>query len=207
MFTNKNWTDAYRGAGRPEATYAIERMMDELAAEVGVDPMEIREKNWIKHEEFPFATVAGLEYDSGNYEAATAKAKELFGYDDLRAEQKRRRDAGDPVQLGIGISTYTEMCGLAPVPDASAPSRTPPVAGSTPSIRMLPTGKVEVITGSSAHGQGHETAWSQIVADRLGVAVRRHRGAARRHPGRAQGHGHLRLALAGRRRHGGDRRG
>src|SRR5690349_1678970 len=95
VFTNKNWTDAYRGAGRPEATYAIERMMDELAVEVGVDPLEIREKNWIKHDEFPFATVAGLEYDSGNYEAATEKAKGLFGYDNLRAEQKRRRDAGD----------------------------------------------------------------------------------------------------------------
>ena len=81
VFTNTTWTDAYRGAGRPEATYAIERLMDELAAEVGVDPLEIREKNWIKHEEFPFTTVCGLEYDSGNYEAATARAKELFDYD------------------------------------------------------------------------------------------------------------------------------
>ncbi|WP_245155950.1 xanthine dehydrogenase family protein molybdopterin-binding subunit [Nocardioides sp. 503] len=169
VLTNKTWTDAYRGAGRPEATYAIERIMDELAAELGVDPFEVREKNWIKHEEFPFTTVAGLEYDSGNYEAATARAKELFGYDELRAEQKRRRDAGDQVQLGIGVSTFTEMCGL-------APSR---VLGSLDygaggwehaSVRMLPTGKVEVLTGASAHGQGHETAFSQIVADRLGVA-------------------------------------
>jgi carbon-monoxide dehydrogenase large subunit len=169
VLTNKTWTDAYRGAGRPEATYAIERLMDELAVEVGVDPLEIREKNWIKHEEFPFTTVAGLEYDSGNYEAATAKAREAFGYDELRAEQKQRRDAGDRVQLGIGISTFTEMCGL-------APSR---VLGSLnygaggwehASVRMLATGKVEVVTGTSAHGQGHETAFSQIVADRLGVA-------------------------------------
>jgi aerobic carbon-monoxide dehydrogenase large subunit len=168
VLTNKTWVDAYRGAGRPEATYAIERLMDELAAEVGVDPLEIREKNWIKHEEFPFTTVAGMTYDSGNYEAATARAKEMFGYDALRAEQKERRDRGDKVQLGIGISTYTEMCGL-------APSR---VLGSLnygaggwehATIRMLPTGKVEVITGASAHGQGHETAFSQIVADRLGV--------------------------------------
>jgi aerobic carbon-monoxide dehydrogenase large subunit len=168
VFTNKAWTDAYRGAGRPEATYAIERLMDELAHEIGVDPLGVREKNWIKHEEFPFTTVAGLEYDSGNYEAATARAKELFGYDELRAEQRQRRDRNDPVQLGIGISTFTEMCGL-------APSR---VLGSLSygaggwehaSVRMLPTGKVEVVTGSSAHGQGHETAWSQIVADRLGV--------------------------------------
>lgn len=168
VLTNKTWTDAYRGAGRPEATFGIERIMDELAAEVGVDPLEIREKNWIKHEEFPFTTVAGLEYDTGNYEAATAKAKASFGYDELRAEQKRRRESGDKVQLGIGVSTFTEMCGL-------APSR---VLGSLDygaggwehaSVRMLPTGKVEVVTGASAHGQGHETAFSQIVADRLGV--------------------------------------
>ncbi len=167
-YTNKTWVDAYRGAGRPEATYAIERLMDELAAEVGVDPLEIREKNWITHDEFPFTTVAGMTYDSGNYEAATAKARELFGYDELRAEQKQRRESGDPVQLGIGVSTFTEMCGL-------APSR---VLGSlnygaggweSASIRMLATGTVEVVTGTSPHGQGHETAWSQIVADRLGV--------------------------------------
>ena len=168
VFTNKTWTDAYRGAGRPEATFAIERIMDELAVELGRDPMEVREANWITHEEFPFTTVCGLEYDSGNYEAATARAMELFGYEELRAEQARRRESGDRVQLGLGISTFTEMCGL-------APSR---VLGSlnygaggweTASIRMLPSGKVEVITGASAHGQGHETAWSQIVADQLGV--------------------------------------
>ncbi|HSO02047.1 MAG TPA: molybdopterin cofactor-binding domain-containing protein, partial [Gaiellaceae bacterium] len=168
VLTNTTFTDAYRGAGRPEATYAIERLMDELAAEVGVDPLEIRERNWIKHEEFPFTTVAGLEYDTGNYEAATALARESFGYDALRAEQKERRDRGDRVQLGIGVSTFTEMCGL-------APSR---VLGSLDygaggwehaSVRMLATGKVEIVTGASAHGQGHETAFSQIVADRLGV--------------------------------------
>ena len=167
-YTNKTWVDAYRGAGRPEATYGIERLMDELAVEVGVDPLEIREKNWIKHEEFPFTTVAGMTYDSGNYEAATAKAKELFGYDELRAEQRRRRESNDPVQLGIGISTFTEMCGLAPSRILGVLSYG---AGGweSASIRMLATGTVEVVTGSSAHGQGHETAWSQIVADRLGV--------------------------------------
>ena len=168
LFTNKAWTDAYRGAGRPEATFAIERLMDDLAAELGMDPMELRRKNWITHEEFPFTTVCGLEYDSGNYEAATDKAMSLFGYDELRAEQKTRRDAGDRVQLGLGISTFTEMCGL-------APSR---VLGSLDygaggweyaQVRVLPTGNVEVVTGVSGHGQGHETAWSQIVADRLGV--------------------------------------
>ncbi|MEU8634337.1 molybdopterin cofactor-binding domain-containing protein [Amycolatopsis sp. NPDC048633] len=169
VYTTTTLTDAYRGAGRPEATFGIERIMDELAVELGMDPMELREKNWIKHEEFPFTTVCGLTYDSGNYEAATAKAKQLFDYDGLRAEQEKRRASKDKVQLGIGISTFTEMCGL-------APSR---VLGSLAygaggweyaSIRMLPTGKVEVTTGASAHGQGHETAWSQIVADQLGVA-------------------------------------
>jgi carbon-monoxide dehydrogenase large subunit len=169
IFTNLTWTDAYRGAGRPEATFAIERLMDDLAAELQMDPIELRRKNWIRHEEFPFTTVAGLEYDSGNYEAATDKALELFGYDELRSEQQRRRESNDPVQLGIGTSTFTEMCGL-------APSR---VLGSlaygaggweNAQVRMLPSGKVEVVTGASAHGQGHETAWSQIVADRLGVA-------------------------------------
>ncbi len=168
VFTTKMPTDAYRGAGRPEATFAIERIMDELAAELGMDPMELRERNWIKHEEFPYTTIATLVYDSGNYEAATARAMELFGYDELRAEQKARRESGDPVQLGLGISTFTEMCGL-------APSR---VVGSlrygvggweNATVRVLATGKIEVVTGSSAHGQGHETAWSQIVADKLGV--------------------------------------
>src|SRR5690606_23551111 len=110
VFTNKTPTDAYRGAGRPEATFAIERMMDELAAELGIDPLELRKKNWIRHDEFPYTTVSGLTYDSGNYEAATERALELFGYQELREEQQRRRDSNDPVQLGIGISTYTEMC-------------------------------------------------------------------------------------------------
>jgi carbon-monoxide dehydrogenase large subunit len=168
VFTTKTLTDAYRGAGRPEATFAIERMMDELAVELGREPMELRQQNWITHEEFPFTTVAGLTYDSGDYEQATSQAMATFDYEGLRREQAERRERGDRVQLGIGISTFTEMCGL-------APSR---VLGSldygaggweAASIRMLATGKVEVITGASAHGQGHETAFSQIVADHLGV--------------------------------------
>jgi aerobic carbon-monoxide dehydrogenase large subunit len=168
VFTTKMPTDAYRGAGRPEATFAIERLMDELAAELGLDPLELRKRNWITHEEFPYTTIAGMAYDSGNYEAATAKACELFGYDSLREEQARRRASGDKVQLGIGISTYTEMCGLAP---SRVLGQLSYGAGGWEhaSVRMLPTGKVEVVTGSSAHGQGHETAWSQIVADALGV--------------------------------------
>lgn len=169
VFTNKVPTDAYRGAGRPEATFAIERMMDELAAELSRDPLDVRRQNWIAHEEFPFDTVAGLTYDSGNYEAATAQATHLFGYDDLRREQTQRRERRDPVQLGIGVSTFTEMCGLAPSRTLGALSYG---AGGWEhaAIRVLPTGKVEVVTGSSAHGQGHETAFSQIVADHLGVA-------------------------------------
>jgi aerobic carbon-monoxide dehydrogenase large subunit len=168
VFTTKTPTDAYRGAGRPEATYAIEHIMDDLAAHLGLDPLELRERNWIKHEEFPYTTISGLTYDTGNYEAATALAKDLFQYEGLRKEQAERNSANAPVRLGLGVSTYTEMCGL-------APSR---VLGSLryaaggweyASVRMLPTGKVEVITGASAHGQGHETAWSQIAADELGV--------------------------------------
>jgi carbon-monoxide dehydrogenase large subunit len=168
LYTNKTWVDAYRGAGRPEATFAIERLMDELAAELGMDPLEVREMNWIKHDEFPFTSVAGMTYDSGNYEAATARAKEMFGYDELRAEQQRRREANDAVQLGIGVSTFTEMCGLAP---SRVLGQLNYAAGGWEhaDIRMLATGKVEVITGTTPHGQGHETAWSQIVADRLGV--------------------------------------
>jgi len=168
VFTTKMPTDAYRGAGRPEATFAIERVMDELAAELGMDPLEVRARNWITHEEFPYTTISGLTYDSGNYEAATAKARELFRYDELRDEQKRRRANGDPVQLGIGISTYTEACGIAP---SRLLGQLNYGAGGWEhaSVRMLPTGKVEVVTGSSAHGQGHETAWSQIAADKLGV--------------------------------------
>ncbi|GAA0218111.1 molybdopterin-dependent oxidoreductase [Saccharothrix mutabilis subsp. mutabilis] len=168
VFTNKTPTDAYRGAGRPEATFAVERIMDELAAELGMDPMELRRRNWITRDEFPFDTVAGLTYDSGDYEAATARAMELFDYETLRAEQEERRANGDPVQLGIGISTYTEMCGLAPSRVLGA-LRYAAGGWEHASIRMLPTGKVELITGTSPHGQGHETAWSQIVADRLGV--------------------------------------
>jgi carbon-monoxide dehydrogenase large subunit len=168
VFTTMTPTDAYRGAGRPEATYLIEHIMDDLAAHLGEDPLVVRERNWIRHEEFPYTTISGLTYDTGNYEAATALAKELFHYDELRKEQSVHNAAGSSTRLGIGVSTYTEMCGL-------APSR---VLGSLSfgaggwehaAIRVLPTGKVEVVTGSSAHGQGHETAWSQIVADELGV--------------------------------------
>lgn len=168
VFTNKTMTDAYRGAGKPEATFGIERMMDELAAELGIDPIEIRRRNWIGPDEFPYATVAGLTYDSGDYGQATDRALEMFDYDAVRAEQQRRREANDPVQLGIGVCTFVELSGL-------APSR---VLGGLnygsggwehSTIRMLPTGKVEVVAGTTSHGQGHATAFSQIVSDELGI--------------------------------------
>jgi carbon-monoxide dehydrogenase large subunit len=133
-----------------------------------MDPLELRRKNWIRHEEFPYTTIAGLTYDSGNYEAATDRATELFDYEGLRAEQQQRRDRNDPVQLGIGISTFTEMCGLAP---SRVLGQLSYGAGGweAATIRMLPTGKVEVVTGTSPHGQGHVTSWSQIASDALGV--------------------------------------
>lgn len=168
VFTTRTPTDAYRGAGRPEATYAIERIMDELAAELGLDPVELRRRNWIRHEEFPYTTIAGLTYDSGNYEAATDKALALFDYDKLRAEQADRSRRGDTVRLGIGVSTYTEMCGLAPS-RVLRDLRYAAGGWEAASVRMLPTGKVEVVTGTSPHGQGHVTSWSQIAADVLGV--------------------------------------
>jgi carbon-monoxide dehydrogenase large subunit len=169
VFTNLTPTDAYRGAGRPEATYAIERAIDALAVEVGVDPAEIRRRNLIGHDQFPYTSAAGLLYDSGNYELGLDRALEIAGYDDLRAEQARRRAAGDPRQLGVGLSSYMEMCGLAPSRVLASLNYS---AGGweAATVRVLPTGKVQVVTGTSPHGQGHETAWSMIVADRLGVS-------------------------------------
>lgn len=169
VFTNKTPTDAYRGAGRPEATYAIERTMDALATAVGVDPAEIRRRNFIAPDKFPYSSVAGLVYDSGNYEAAMDRCLDMAGYAELRAEQQRRRDSGDPKQLGIGLSSYFEMCGLAPSRVLASLNYT---AGGweAATVRILPTGKVQVVTGTSPHGQGHETSWSMIVADQLGIS-------------------------------------
>jgi aerobic carbon-monoxide dehydrogenase large subunit len=168
VFTTKTPTDSYRGAGRPEAAFAIERIMDELAAELGLDPLQLRERNWITHSEFPYTTIAGLTYDSGNYEAATVRARELFSYDALRREQAERRQRHDRVQLGIGVSTYTEMAGLGPSRWFGEHGYS---AGGweTATVRLLPTGRVEAIVGTSPHGQGHVTSFSQIVADAIGV--------------------------------------
>ncbi len=169
VFTNKTPTDAYRGAGRPEATYAIERAIETLARRIGSDPAEVRRRNFIGRDRFPYASVAGLVFDSGNYDAALDAALELAGYDELRAEQARRRAEGDPKLLGIGLSSYVEMCGLAPSRVLASLNY---VAGGweAATVRMLPTGKVQVVTGASPHGQGHVTSWSMIIADKLGVS-------------------------------------
>ena len=168
VFTNRTSTDAYRGAGRPEATYALERTVDALAREIGVDPAEIRRRNYIPTDRFPYTSIAGLTYDSGNYQPTLERALELVGYDALRAEQQRRRDAGETRHLGVGITTYVEMCGLAPSRVLASLNYS---AGGweAATVSMLPTGSVQVVSGTTPHGQGHETTWSQIVADKLGV--------------------------------------
>ncbi len=168
VFTNKTPTDAYRGAGRPEATFAIERGMDTLADKLGIDPAEIRRRNFIAADKFPYSSAAGLSFDSGNYGPNLEKALELAGYSSLREKQAQRIAAGDNHLLGVGISCYVEMCGLAPSRVLGALSYG---AGGweAATVRVLPTAKVQVVTGTAPHGQGHETSWSMIVADRLGV--------------------------------------
>ena len=168
VFTNRTPTDAYRGAGRPEATYAIERIMDALARRVGKDPAEVRRMNFMAPFSEPTANVFGALYDSGNYQAGLDKALELADYAGLRREQAERRQRNDVKQLGIGLSTYIEACGSAPSRGFAAVNFG---AGGweTATIRCLPTGKVVLVTGTSPHGQGHETTWSQIAADALGI--------------------------------------
>ncbi len=161
VFTNKMSTDAYRGAGRPEATFVVERIMDRVAQELGIDPVKIRQKNFPQRKDFPFKTATGLVYDSGNYRAALNKALKLAGYERLRREQKRLRNQG--TYLGIGLSTYVEISGM-------GPSSAMPAGGwESGTVRVEPTGKITVLTGTSPHGQGQETSFAQIVADELGV--------------------------------------
>jgi carbon-monoxide dehydrogenase large subunit len=168
VFTNTTPTDAYRGAGRPEATYAIERAVDTLARKLEMDPVELRRKNFIT--EFPAAIASGLEIDSGDFHASLDKALELLDYDGLRAEQSERRGRSDPKQIGIGLSTYVEMCGLAPSRILGA-IRYGAGGWDAATVRCLPTGTVQVLIGTSPHGQGHVTTFSQIVADQLGVPI------------------------------------
>jgi carbon-monoxide dehydrogenase large subunit len=169
VFTNMTPTDAYRGAGRPEATYAIERAMDSLAAQMGLDPLELRSRNYIKTEAFPYTAFHGLVYDSGDHPGAAGLAAEMVDYAGVRARQAQQNVAGATRRLGIGVSSYFEMCGLAPSRVLASLNYS---AGGWESatVRVLPTNKVQVVTGTAPHGQGHETSWSMIVADRLGVA-------------------------------------
>jgi carbon-monoxide dehydrogenase large subunit len=167
VFTHTTPTDAYRGAGRPEATFAIERAVDELARKLGKDPVELRRLNFIS--EFPATIASGLTIDSGDYDAALTKALEIVDYDGLRREQQERRARSDVKQLGIGLSTYNEMCGLAPSRILAA-IRYGAGGWDAATIRCLPTGSVEALVGTSPHGQGHETTFAQIVADRFGCS-------------------------------------
>lgn len=169
VFTTMTPTDAYRGAGRPEATYAIERAMDALAAKMGVDPMELRRRNYIRKEQFPYTAFTGLVYDSGDHEAAADMAAGLADYAGKRARQTTQNVPGATKRLGIGVCSYFEMCGLAP--SRVLASLNYGAGGwEAATVRILPTNKVQVVTGTSPHGQGHETSWSMIVADKLGIS-------------------------------------
>ncbi|MDQ3861475.1 MAG: xanthine dehydrogenase family protein molybdopterin-binding subunit [Actinomycetota bacterium] len=168
VFTNLTPTDAYRGAGRPESAYAMERIIDALARELEMDPAEVRRKNFYEPFDEPTDTPAGIQYDSMNMQLVLDRVLELADYEGLREEQRRRRENNDPVQLGIGFSTYTEICGIAPS-QVNAQLGLGGAGWEWGSVRFLPSAKVEVVTGSSPHGQGHETSWAQIAADALGV--------------------------------------
>jgi len=161
VFTNKMSTDAYRGAGRPEATYNIERIMDCAARELKMDPTEFRRKNFPDPKEFPFTTAAGLTYDSASYQRSLKRALELAGYEKLRARQKAGWKQGK--YYGIGVSTYVEICAIGPS------AATPAGGWESGTVRIEPTGKVTVLTGASPHGQGEETTFAQLVADQLGI--------------------------------------
>jgi carbon-monoxide dehydrogenase large subunit len=163
VYTNKMCTDAYRGAGRPEATYTIERLMDIIAGELGVDRVKLRQKNFPKPSEFPFNTATGLTYDSGNYQGALKKAQEIANWEKLLKQQTAARKAGK--LFGIGVSTYVEICAL-------GPSKMMAAGGwEWGCVRIEMSGKVTVITGATPHGQGQETSFAQIAADRLGVPM------------------------------------
>ncbi len=154
--TNTTPVTAYRGAGRPEATWMLERMLDLLAARLGLDPAEVRRRNLIPPDAFPHETATGARYDSGDYRAALDRALEIAGYGQLRAEQAERRQNGDRLQLGVGLATYVEVTGFGP---------------EMGSVTVGPDGRVTVLTGTSPHGQGHETAFAQLVAATLGVEL------------------------------------
>jgi carbon-monoxide dehydrogenase large subunit len=161
VVTNTTPTTAYRGAGRPEASAAIERAVDMFAAEIGMDPAEVRRRNLIPADAFPYSTPTGTVYDTGDYERALDLALEAAGYDDLRADQARRREARERVQLGIGLSVYVEVT-AGPTP-----------GGEDARVEVRPDGSAVVFTGTSPHGQGHETSWAMIASDELGIPMDR----------------------------------
>jgi carbon-monoxide dehydrogenase large subunit len=163
--------DAYRGAGRPEAAYVIERVCDLVARATGLDPAEVRRRNFIQPEDFPYDTGIGmLPYDSGNYELALDRALDAVGYTQLREEQKARRERGDSKLLGVGLSTYVEVCGVAPSKWIGLPGEGWGAGlWESANVKVHLTGKVVVTTGSLPHGQGHETSFAQLVADGLGI--------------------------------------
>ncbi len=168
VFTNTTPVDAYRGAGRPEATFVVERLVETAAHELNMDPAELRRKNFIPSDAFPYQTPVVMTYDSGNYEAALDKALKILDYKKWRDEQAKARNQGR--LIGIGFSSYIEACGIAPSKVAGAIGARAGLFEAA-SIRVHPTGKVTVYTGSHAHGQGHETTFAQIVADGLGISI------------------------------------
>ena len=167
-FTNTTPVDAYRGAGRPEATYVVERLVDMFAHEIGMDVVEVRRKNFIPAFTEPFETATGVQYDSGNYAANLEKALQVFDYKAFREEQRRAREEGR--LLGVGFSTYIEICGMAPSAVASALGAGAGLWESS-TVRVHPSGTVTVFTGTSPHGQGHETSFAQIASSKLGILM------------------------------------
>ena len=165
-FTNTTPVDAYRGAGRPEATYLVERMVDLFAAEIGMDPAEVRRKNFIPAFEDGYEIPTGVAYDSGNYEPALDKALEMVGYQQFRADQEKAR--ADGRYLGVGLCSYVEICGGAPSAIATTLGARAGLWESS-LVRVHPTGKATVYTGSSTHGQGHETTFAQLAGSELGI--------------------------------------
>ncbi len=168
VYTTTTPVDAYRGAGRPEATFLVERLVDLYAAKIGKDPVELRRKNLIPKDAFPYTVATGITYDSGNYEGALDKALDMIDYDAFRKEQTAARGAGR--YLGIGVTTYTEICGLGPSQVAGAVGFGGGLYDSA-IVRVYPTGVVRVYIGAKPHGQGEETTFAQVVAQEFGVPI------------------------------------
>ena len=167
-FTNTTPTDAYRGAGRPEATYLVERLMDQVAGELDQDPVEVRRTNFIRKDQFPHPVATGVTYDSGDYEGSLAKCLEMLGYEDFRSQQAQARQDGR--YLGVGFSTYVEICGLGPSQTVGATGFQGGLWDSS-IVRVHPSGTVTAMTGTNPHGQGEETTFAQMLADRFGVGI------------------------------------